>query len=60
MSDIIIDRITEVTSEVFMSAQRLAPYLASSNQVDLSVEYLQQIVRNPDNYWLVARTREDE
>lgn len=59
MTEIIIERISEVNGEVLEAAQRLAPLLDSSNQVNLSVEYLEQVVNSPDSYWLTARKAKD-
>jgi len=56
---ITIERITEITSEVLEAATMLAPQLGSANQVTITEDYLQRIVRNPDNYWLMARRASD-
>jgi ribosomal protein S18 acetylase RimI-like enzyme len=50
-----IERITAVTDDALEAAVRLSTLLGSSNQVQLTKGYLEQMTDNPDNYWLMAR-----
>lgn len=59
MSNVLVERVTEITPEVLEAATRLTPQLESSNQVTIDEVYLQRIVDNPDNYWLMARRESD-
>lgn len=59
MSEVTIERITEVTPEILEAAQTLAPQLGSANQVTITADYLKRIVNNPDYYWLMARRTSD-
>jgi GNAT superfamily N-acetyltransferase len=59
MSEFSIERVTEITPEVYEAATRLAPQLGSPSQVTISEEYLQRMVDNPDYFWLMARRSED-
>lgn len=59
MSNILIERVTEISPEIMEAATRLAPQLGSSNQVTIDEAYLKRIVENPDNYWIMARRESD-
>jgi len=59
MTDITIERVTEVTPEVYEAATRLTPQLESPSQVTITEEYLQRIVSNPNLHWLMARRNDD-
>lgn len=59
MSDFSIERITEVNDEVIEAAKRLAAQLNSSNQGEITPQYLERVVANPDHHWLMARNEED-
>ncbi len=59
MSDFSIERIKEITPEVFEAANRLALQLESPSQVTITEDYLHRIVSNPEAHWLMARRTED-
>jgi ribosomal protein S18 acetylase RimI-like enzyme len=59
MSQVTIERVTEISEEVFEAACLLAPQLESPNQVGITTEYLERIISNPDNVWLMARRAAD-
>ncbi|MHB1864705.1 MAG: GNAT family N-acetyltransferase [Candidatus Saccharimonadales bacterium] len=59
MSEFGVERITEITAEVFEAANRLAPQLESPSQVNITEAYLQRIVDNPEYHWLMARRTDD-
>jgi ribosomal protein S18 acetylase RimI-like enzyme len=55
MSEVAIERVTEITPEVFDAVNRLAPQLHSPSQVTITEEYLQRGLANPNYFWLMAR-----
>jgi ribosomal protein S18 acetylase RimI-like enzyme len=59
MTEITIERITAISDEVVAAAQLLTPQLESSNQVAITAQYLERVIGNPDNIWLMARQAKD-
>lgn len=59
MAAVTIERVTEISEEIIDAAQLLAPQLESSNQVNITPEFLERIIDNPDNVWLMARRTAD-
>ena len=55
MNEVTIERITIISDEVIAAAQLLTPQLESTNQVNVTPDYLERIISNPDNFWLMAR-----
>lgn len=59
MSEFYIERVENIDDSVVNAAARLSKQLESSNQVTVTKEYLEKIILNPDNYWLMARRQLD-
>lgn len=59
MIEVTVYRVTTISDEVLAAAQLLAPQLESSNQVNITPEYLERIISSPDNVWLMARRTAD-
>lgn len=59
MSELTIERVITISDEVVVAAQLLAPQLDSSNQVTITPDYLERIISNKDNFWLMARRAAD-
>lgn len=55
MSEVTIERVTTISNEILVAAQLLTPQLESPNQVSITSGYLERIISNPDNIWLMAR-----
>lgn len=55
MSKFVIKEVREIDYALLSAARDLSSLLTSSNQVTLTKSYLELMVANPCNYWLVAQ-----
>jgi hypothetical protein len=60
MSEIVIEQVMSVNDELVEATQRLMPLLGSSNQISVTSDYLDRVVANTANVWLIAQSTETQ